>query len=366
MSAPRYGWAALVLATALCATLTPAAAYWVANPGYGGCHERMIEDANPALLFDLPLAPGSVPTGSDWRKVSNYLLQALASDPAALDDRSRFMLTSLVVGVREPDTDGHSVMNLANLHELHGDPSAIGQYVHALRGPDDDYEQGDHSTVAGTRKLIGVLIDEAEHYLALPPEEQVIVAPVYLEFYGRYDLRVWAPLFLIGRAAHVLQDTFSHMIRSDQDELHEVVHALNYIDAISAAFNEQRDGLAHSGKLDRCFDDDLAELLVAATAATADLFDAARRQLVGEEPDAAELLLDEWLTLKPGCTLANDMCGNRRWLELARQDPTGPYLESLLGCAVAGRRVGAGSGSGGWLICAVLALAGSVLGIRRR
>ncbi len=45
-----------------------------------------------------------------------------------------------------------------NLHLLHGDPSAIGQYAHCLRGPDDDFGAGDAAALMGTRELITELV----------------------------------------------------------------------------------------------------------------------------------------------------------------------------------------------------------------
>jgi hypothetical protein len=339
---PRRTSSIAASALALAAFLLPAkpvGAYSVASGVSEACHEQLTSRAGVDILLDIP-PPGSVqvPSGN-WKDISAYLLEPLGLDLGAMDDSTRFLLTSLVVGAREPDTDGHSVMNIENLHQLHGDPSALGQYSHALRGPDDDFQAGDAAAVAGTRALILELVDEAQSYLERPPSEQLVKTEVYLDFYGQVDVEVYAPLFHAGRAAHALQDSFSHAIRSDQDQLRQVVHVMNYIDAITTDFKEKRDGLAHSNSFDKCNDSAIKPLSDAAVAATADLFAAVRDQFHGLDPGATEAVLDEWLTLKPGCTFENDFCDNGHWIEVARRDQTGPYVRGLFGCAT-GRPVG--------------------------
>jgi hypothetical protein len=356
-----------MLLTATAALLTsggPAGAYSVASGVSEACHEQITARAGVDVLLDIPPAGSVQVPGGNWKDLSKYLLEPLNLDLGAMDDTTRFLLTSLVVGSREPDTDGHSVMNIENLHQLHGDPSAVGQYTHSLRGPDDDYQAGDAAAVAGTRALIVELVEEGQGFLALPLDEQLITTEVYLDFYGQVDVKVHAPLFHAGRAAHALQDSFSHAIRSDQDQLRQVVHVMNYIDAITNDFEEERDGLAHSNSFDKCNDSAIMPLSDAAVAATADLFAAVRDQLHGLDPNATEAVLDEWLTLKSGCTSENDFCGNGHWVEIARKDQTGPYVRGLFGCAT-GRPIGTGAGSLASVLVLVL-LAATVVLRRRR
>jgi hypothetical protein len=336
-----------------------ARAYSVASGVSDACHETITARAGVDILTDIP-PPGSVHVpGGIWKELSTYLLEPLDLDLGQLDDTHRFLLTSLIIGSREPDTDGHSVMNIENLHQLHGDPSAVGQYSHALRGIDDDHEPGDAAAVAGTRALILELIEQATLYLELPSGEQLTTAQVYLDFYGRVDVKVWAPIFLVGRAGHVLQDSFSHTIRCDQDDLRRVAHVLNYIEAITTDFKEQRDGLAHSNSMDRCNSEAVQPLADAAVAATADLFAAARDQFHGLDPDAANAALDDWLTLRPGCTLDNEFCDNGHWLDVVRKDQTGPYVRGLFGCSNAG-----GTGSPGSATAVFLGLLALILALR--
>jgi hypothetical protein len=59
---------------------------------------------------------------------------------------------SVVVGVRAPDSEGHSVTDMANLRALQADRSREGQYVHALRAAGDDGIPGDLAAVTGRRR----------------------------------------------------------------------------------------------------------------------------------------------------------------------------------------------------------------------
>ena len=64
----------------------------------------------------------------------------------------------------------------------------------------------------------------------------------------------------------------------------------------------------------------------AAVEATTDLFIAYREMVEGRDPDAVEHLIDKWVQYKPGCTLADEFCGNGLWLDVLREKQTGPYL----------------------------------------
>ncbi len=324
--------------TLLCLTAS-AHAFSISSGFTSPCHEPITGAAYAEFLLDLPTRAITVPPGEEWRRLSTFMLDAFGIDPSEVDSAQRFLLVSLVVGVRSPDTDGHSVLNLQSLRELHADPDAKGQYAHCLRGPDDDHSEGNAAAIEGTREVIRELIDQAATALASTPGDQVIEAGFYLDFYGDIDVEVWAPMFYIGRAAHALQDCFAHTIRSDADELRKVVHVLNFVDAIATGHDEDVDGLAHSDSMDDCTTDDTADTVAAATAATVDLFIAARDQLAGRDDEAIEHLLDKWVTLKPGCDETNDFCDNARWEAVVRDHQTGPYVEELLGCrSTPGRR----------------------------
>jgi len=306
-----------------------AQAYTVKSGFTGGCHEEMTIALSSAFLDD-PIVENVVVAGGDtWRKLAWELPGLVGRD---LSDQQLFVLFSLVIGVRAPDTGGHSVSDLSAAREIAGDPRAETQYLHGLRGREDDEPDGSQSALEGTRASIRRSLGGAAAALERPVERQISTAPYTLDFYNRFGVPVWEPAYLLGEAAHTLQDSFAHSIRSDASDLKTVTYVLNYIDAISTHFVESRDGIAHSRYLDGCVDSDLVELFAAAQQATADLFDAFVRTQNGDEA-AVDELLDTWLTLQGGCTLENDFCDNARWLAAARRDPTGTYLPGWMLCS---------------------------------
>ena len=123
-----------------------------------GCHERITRQALQMILPDLnPSISIPIPKSKTWRKFANGIIKAgelKESWPQLTEDRFKLMFVSILIGVRSPDTEGHAVTNLSSLRQIHADPSAEGQYAHALRGPDDDGAKGDEAAVNGTRKAI--------------------------------------------------------------------------------------------------------------------------------------------------------------------------------------------------------------------
>ncbi len=289
--------------------------------------------ASEGVISEIPVSSVAIPKDDKWKGLQREFLEMIDERTAALDDVQRFLLFSLVLGVREPDTNGHSATNLESLRLSHADPEGDGQYQHATRAAADDYEMGNVQAIEGSRRLILNLVRQAEDSFALPPDRQNIRVDFYLDFYGQIKVPVWAPLYFVGKAAHVLQDSFSHTIRADQDGLHSIVHVLNYVDAIYSGFDENRDGLAHSDHMDRCMSRDVEELVDAAVTATGELLVAVLRQFGGSDDGAVERVLDSWLILRPGCTKDNDFCGNERWLKTVRKDQTGPHLKDAFGCS---------------------------------
>lgn len=323
------------------------------------CHEHITAQAYQDSILDMATPWIVVPDKGSWLRLSDYLIGLMDLDPAELDDGLKFILVSLIMGTRRPDTDGHAMANLESLRRIHGDPRAAGQHAHSLRAPDEDYAEGDQQAVDGTRERILDLVAEGQSYLHVPADQQIIKVQGYLDFYGRFEIEVWAPMFYVGQAAHALQDTFSHTLRSDQDGLRKIVHVVNYIDAIGKHHKEDRDGLAHSVAMDNCFRDDMQELTQLAIEATVDLIIAVRQQFNGWDPNAVTHVLDKWVTLRPGCTFENHFCDNERWERLGRTNQTGPYVEEMLGCGAV--NMGA---SGAAELCLLLLL-GAVWLVRR-
>ena len=334
-----------------------AGAFTVASGFTEPCHESISASAFRDFVLDLTLTGFVPPEGETWRELSDFLLSGFRFvDPDTLSDAHRFILLSLIIGVRSPDTDGHSLTDLSALRRLHADPRAEGQYAHALRAIEDDFAEGNDSAVAGTRRKIADEIAESQAFQGRPLVEQFVSAPVYLDFYGRFEVDVWGPAYHLGRAAHALQDSFAHTIRDEHSDYRQIVTVFNYVEAITTDHKESRDGVRHSDSTDTCAN--APELFDAATQATIDLFLALRESSDGRDPEALTHMLDAWVTLKPDCNADNQFCDNERWIELAREEPTRPYVESFLGCTA--RPGGAPDGAAWW----ALGLAG--LGLRRR
>ena len=325
---PRPSLAALpcvVLAAFLLCPATLAQAYSVQTGYSEPCHERITAGVYATWLADLVPADLPVPPGGTWTRLADALLD----EHELVDDgpRHRFALLSLIAGVRLPDTGGHAVLDLSRTRIEALAPEE--QSRHALRAPADDGPEGDASAVAATRRRIREGVAAALAALRKPPSAQIVSTTMYLDFYGLIEVEAWEPALLLGQAAHTLQDSFAHTIRSD--DLRRVRHVMNYVDAVRGRLVEERDGVAHSGYLDRC-DGDVAPLAAAAHQATADLA-AAALAVAGGDLSAVEAVLDAWLVLEPGCTPANDVCGSP-WLAVARRDPSRPLREDLLGCTV--------------------------------
>lgn len=322
-------------------------AYTVRSGFTKTCHEELVAEAL-ALFIDLAPSPDlALPESDTWRRLS-VDLDELAG--RTLRDDQRFVLFSFIVGVRSPDTDGHSATDLDSLRRIHGDPRPEGQYLHGLRGVDDDGEEGDLSAVNGTRASIRRSLLEAVEAFSKPAAERLVHVPVSLDFYNTFSVQVSEPAFLLGRTAHTVQDSFSHTIRSAEDDLHKIATVLNFVDAISTDFNEERDGLAHSGFADECTREEVRPIAAAAKLATVDLVETYIAALRGEE-GVIDRFLDEWVILLPGCRAENEYCGNTEGLAIVRRDPTGPYLPEWLICSF---RPGRAPGGVGWVLLALL------------
>lgn len=346
-----HGW---ILAIAVLAWMqaVPAKAYTVKSGFTEGCHERITAEAFMVLLDDPRWPEVVVPGGNTWRNLARPLNQWLfdqALIDEALPEPQLFVLFSLVVGARSPDTDGRSVSDLSSQRSINLDPRPEAQYVHAIRAAQDDEPEGSQNTVTGTRASIRQSFSGAAAASLEPAEEQISAAPFTLDFYNLFHVEVWQPGFLLGEAAHTLQDSFSHSIR-DEIDLGQILHVLNYVDAVYTHFNESRDGIAHSRHLDRCDAAELRELRDAVDLATEDLLDAFLRTQAGDE-SALDDFVDEWVTFQEGCTFENDFCGNK-WVAEARKDPTSPILPNWMICSA-----GVGPARATW----IWAMAASIL-----
>lgn len=317
-------WAiAGVLAALFVGDVHSARAFTISSAVSPGCHERISAEAFALFLEQTEPPKRAVSLPPKWARVAYGLADKMGVE--ATTDVEAFVLLSLIVGVRSPDTGGHSVANITQLRSLHADPDPDGQYLHALRAPDDDGPEGNATAIAGTRRAIERTLQLALDAFRAPVEERFGEAIMYVDFYGEVPVPVWWPAYYLGRAAHTVQDGFGHMLRDRATGLHEIVYVLNYVDAITLSYREARDGLPHSGGMDSCAGE-TKDAVTGATQATRELLNvmtAAVRQ--NRDPSLSEFL-DRWFVLHPGCTVENEMCGNPDALAIARKKPTGPYL----------------------------------------
>jgi hypothetical protein len=322
---PRPLLALVVVLTSLVVSPGKASAYTVGTVYTEPCHEQIatqafLQAAPKFLMRDITL-----PDSDTWRVLGDKILETLEIT-GKNDDKRAFVLVSLVLGVRAPDTDGHATTNLISLRALHGDRSPDGQYTHALRALDDDYREGSASAVEGTRRLIREMVAEAAVWAAPGVEDRVIRVQTYIDYYGQIDVDVMASAYYVGFAAHILADTFSHTIRSEQHALRKIATVFNYIEAIEYGYDEARDGLRHSDSLDECGRPEAADLTAAATLATSEFMNAAMGEIFQGEAGLVNRVLDEWVSFAPECEAANEYCGSSRWLALAEETQTHPYL----------------------------------------
>jgi hypothetical protein len=330
----------LIGAIALAASLACGAraeAFAVRAFGRAACHEQMTRDAFLAAVDDGFDAEAVVPlpAGDRWSEIADYLGADLFA--GAGGDAARFALYSLILGARYPDLRGASATDIQSLREIHRDPD--GQDDHFLRDAGDDYAAGDAASVARGEEAIREALDEAARLGALPRDEQIIEVEMFVEFYGAVTTPVWGPAYHFGIAAHAVQDSFSHAVRSD--DLTRIYEVANYIDAVTDGYDSSRDGIRHSWAMDRC-EEDAAELAAAASPAFAELF--ALLAALGEdgwpEPGLAQFF-ERWMAIEPGCGGGVGFCGSK-WAALARTDPSLPVSEALFGCGLAPGRPGGG------------------------
>jgi hypothetical protein len=301
------------IALLIVALSLPAHAFQIGTAFTTPCHERLTVSAFKQTLStwpveDMPQAAGRAEVGfsADFGK-------KFAPD---LDPRYHYALFSLIVGVRSPDCEGHSLFELEHTRLIH--VPADDQYGHALRNSTDDGEAGNQAAMNGTRAVILDLTAKGR-------TTDFITVKHFADNYGLLDVKVWAPAYFLGRAAHATQDAFSHTLRDN--DFHTVRHVMNYADALIKEYEEDRDGLRHSGSMDQCDDAINAPIRAAAAQATAELMLAR-----GSEAEVTAMM-DSWLGINTGCDMANKYCDNP-WLTFAASDQTHSYLGCSSGSGV--------------------------------
>lgn len=310
----------------LCLHPPQAGAFAVGSAFSDFCHEKISMNAYfgetplPNPQYDI-----SVPQDQAWIKIAKYLESRL--NVKARNDLDRMALISLFIGARYPDQQGFAIFDIKGLREIH--MSAQDQYAHSLRSPYDDYENGDRIAIHHTWMLINRLVQYSHlYYHAKDKSQRVQQVDFWLEHYGRIKVKVWMPLFLLGRAAHALQDSFSHTYRSTDTK--SIYAVCNYLDGISKDYDEARDGPKHSDFLDICNEPEIKPLTEAATRATRELMGAVGYYWKTGKLERVVQVLDKHLAYKAGCGYARGYCDSR-WAELGKRAESSAPLSCNLG-----------------------------------
>lgn len=320
------------LAALLLIAPTSASAWEIASGFSNNCHEAMAGEVADQTILEAggQFEAGEqvpLPDSDEWNRLADLLLQDM--DIELDNERQKFAMVSLVLGSRYPDTGGDAVTNISSSRDDHVFSSA--QEEHCLRREDHNGPKGNKQALEAARANIQKHLDKALSYRDGPPEQQVITRKVFVEYYGDVDIEVWAPAFHAGFALHGFQDCFSHTIRTD--DLNEVIHVLNYTDAIKEDYDRDRDGYPHSSAMDQC-EGQAEEIADVARQAGGDYLTAFVDEYTGTNPNAMESTLDRWTSYQPGCTVENNLCDSQ-WLEIAENGQAAPLVE-LPTCSATG------------------------------
>ena len=259
-----------------------------------------------------------------WLQVAEYLEKNMQDIPA-LNNLQRMMLITLFVGVRYPDQKGFALLDINSLRLIH--LAEEGQEEHALRSKDDEGAKGNKQAVVRIKSFILSRVDLArEAFVNGSFYEQTEEVGFWLEYYGEIPIRVWKPLFLLGTAAHALQDSFAHTYRSSDGMT--IYAVANYLEGFDDDHHEGKDGPRHSDYLDSCNKEDVQPLASLAPQATAELFAAAAAYFNNEEDRVlVEEALDKWLAYEEDCAFEQSYCSTP-YAAIAKREET----TAILGC----------------------------------
>jgi len=330
----RPGPSLVVVVVALAGVPSLARGFDIGTCATHGCHEEMTRDAVAASnLASLEKALPAWPVQDEaWVTIGRWMEEQGFIE--ARDDRYRLLQVSLFLGARYPDQRDFGITDLQGLREVH--LSATGQNEHCLRGPEQDGEEGDRLALESTRSLIRELIREARQHLdPWDATSQMRPVSVWMEFYGSVEVMTWKPAFELGRAVHVMQDSFAHPYRSP--DLRRVYAVCNFFDAITDEYVESRDGPRHSSFLDHCEEEEVRPHKEAAIRASTDLVNATLRYFETNDMTPVDQVLDAWLSLEPGCGYSAGYCATP-WAQLAQREQTMP-----VGCSSASGQAGPGA-----------------------
>ncbi len=348
--------AALTAATGALLSASAASAWQVADPIHHSCHERI----SAAALDQVGYVQPPPPLSSADASLRNGLQFDAGPYPADI------YALSLIIGTRWPDSQGEPSLDFYKLSNVHNAPG--DQASHCLREESDvGTPEGDTHALAACRAKITTLYWEALATLdattgGVDPDERTL-QPEYLPFLGKTQIPVSGFYFFAGRAAHAIQDSFTHTYRrmDGADAGHKITSIFNWESQVRGDLVEAENGHGHETILDDCQDDNPSngDRMAWATAATEALLAALTTpgDVIARQARLDAFFAD-WMTYEAGCSIENEYCDNpvQAWLRSSGKSMN--YQDG--GCAMAGRtRTGLG-------VTALAGVALAALLLRRR
>lgn len=295
-------WPALLFGAVLAAPV--AHAYTISTPVSDGCHETITTKALRNVRLELDTA-APLPLTDD----EQALVDDLEFSPD--DDMQDLGGATLLIAIRDNDLKGNGANDLTELALVHGNPAH--QDEHCIRTDDQDEPNGSAQAVEACRNYIRQRVAQALEGLdanGMPDIDKKILLPIHLALRGDIDAPLPKYYVRIGQAMHAIQDSFTHVYRTADGM--QITVVLNWIDTVNGDYDEVKDGPSHSQELDVCDDPDALrkQRRLLATEASEELLRATLdpQKTVLEKMIALEVLLDTYLSYKPGCNAKNDWC----------------------------------------------------------
>ena len=307
-----------------------ASAYQIGGRFGASCHETI---GLAAFLLVMPTMLKNeeyivLPTDNTTLKLIEQVRKQIRNlDGSELTTKQAFIMASLLAGVRAPDTEGHASTNLAHTRAEHSDPDDDAQYIHFLRGKNDDYQDGAAKAVHGSRELFKALLRKALSFRSVTGSTGNIHVSLFLDYYGMVDLELNGVAYYFGIVAHQTADSFSHTVRSEADDFMKIIDVMNYVEAIFPGYDSDRDGLRHSDAYDNCNDDDIAPLVEKAKQASMELTQVFKEYYLTQDETVLDAFAERWFTLREDCYGNYALCNSEQWLDIAKSDETHAYLE---------------------------------------
>jgi hypothetical protein len=294
-----------------CLSATPSWAFKIASVVSPACHERMTLRAIAGLGLATQQRLVVAPVETVDERLARYFerLVPVLSGPSA----SPRVLNSFFVGVRHPDIEGVESIDTNGLRTIHLQPN--DQELHFLRNRSTEGDVGNREAIRLGREAILRLVEESKQaFDAESGREQLV--ETWVDGYGRVRVRVSTPAFILGKALHALQDSFSHAYRTP--DLRRIAVVQTYIDAFRRDYNEQRFGPRHSDSLDTCTAPEVAPIEQAATDASRELVEAAERYWLTGDRRSVDETVDRWFAPESGCSFGDGYCASP-WVALGRR-----------------------------------------------